>query len=90
MLISVSLREHKSIPFCIPVRQTATSFVCSGLSWELSAGEQAAISVVDPALNNRQVATTLFVNGTRITRISIAPNGFEVGAFHMSASGGLE
>jgi hypothetical protein len=89
MLINVDLPEHKAIPFCEPVQQSATSFVCNGLSWELSSGEEAAIFVNDPAVN-RQVATTLFVNGTRISRIEVFSNGSEIGRFRLSSSGGIE
>ena len=89
MLINVSLPEHKTIPFCFPVQQSSSIYVCDGLSWELSAGEEAAIFVGDPALN-RQVATSVFVNGIRITRVVAFSNGGEVGYFHLSGSGGLE
>jgi hypothetical protein len=89
MLINVSLPEHKTIPFCLPVQQTATSFVCSGLNWELSPGEEAVIFVNDPALN-RVVATNVFVNSTRISRIETLSNGNELGRFHMTSSGRIE
>ena len=88
-VINVSLPEHKTIPFCLPVQQTATSFVCSGLNWELSRGEEAVIFVNDPALN-RVVATNVFVNGTRISRIETLSNGNELGRFHMTSSGRIE
>lgn len=89
MLINVSLPEHKAIPFCEPIQQTATSFVCSGLTWELSVGEEAVISVNDPALN-RGVATNVFVNGTRVSRIEMLSNGNELGRFHLTSSGRIQ
>ena len=89
MLINVSRPAHKDIPFCFPVPQTGTTFVCNDLNWEISAGEEAVIWVDDPALN-RGVATTLLVNGMRISRIETQSNGNELGRFHLSTTGRFE
>jgi hypothetical protein len=89
MLINVSLPESKSIPFCTPAQQTTTSFVCTGLNWEIRKGEEASIWVNDPVLN-RGVATTLFVNGTPISRVEVLSNGNEMGRFRLSNSGRFE
>ena len=83
MLINVSLPASKAIPFCQPVQQTTTTFICNDLNWEITAGEEAVIWVDDPALN-RGVATTLFVNGTRISRIEVLSTGNELGRFRLS------
>jgi hypothetical protein len=83
MLINVSLPASKTIPFCLPVQQTTTTFVCNDLNLEIKAGEEAVIWVNDPALN-RGVATTLFVNGTRISRIEVLSNGNELGRFRLT------
>ena len=89
MLINVSLPESKTIPFCTPVQQTTTSFVCTDLNWEIRKGEEASIWINDPVLN-RGVATALFVNGTRISRVELLSNGNEIGRFRLSDSGRFE
>lgn len=89
MLINVSLPESKSIPFCQPVQQTTTTFVCSDLNWEIRAREEALIWVNDPLLN-RGVATTVLVNGTRISRVEVLSTGSELGHFRLSNAGRFE
>ena len=89
MLINVSLPAEKSIPFCMPVQQSATTFVCDSLNWEVDEGEDAVIWINDPVLN-RGVATTLLVNGVRVTRIEFLPNGSEMGHLRWTKSRGFE
>ena len=89
MTISVSLPATKQIPFCLPTQVDSSTFVCSNLNWTLDAGEEASIFIYDPAVE-RQVATTLFVNGYQVKRVTAGSNGIEVGSFHLTASGGIE
>jgi hypothetical protein len=89
MLLNVSLPAQKTIPFCTAVQQTATTFGCDNLRWEVDQGEDAVIWINDPVLN-RAVATKLFVNGIAVTRVETLSNGNELGHLRWSKSRGFE
>jgi len=89
MIINVSLPARKDIPFCFPSQQSATTFACSDLNWEVDEGEDAVIWINDPLLN-RGVANALFVNGVRITRVETLSTGSELGHLRWSKSRGFE
>jgi len=89
MLINVSLPAHKSIPFCMPVRQGGTTFVCEALNWEVDQGENATVWVDDPALSHG-AARRIFVNGKELTRIDASSNGVEIARLTWTAAGGFQ
>ena len=89
MLVNVSLPAHKSIPFCMPVQQDATTFVCESLNWQVDQGEDAAVWVDDPALSH-DAARRIFINGKELTRIDSYANGVEFARFNWTAAGGFQ
>lgn len=89
MLINVSLPAHKNIPFCMPVQQGATTFVCDSLNWQVDQGEDATVWVDDPALSHG-AARRIFINGKELTRIDVYANGVESARLNWTASGGFE
>lgn len=89
MLINASLPAHKNIPFCVPVQQNATTFVCDALNWEVDEGEDAAVWVDDPALSHG-AARRIFINGHELTRIDVYANGVELARLSWTASGGFQ
>lgn len=89
MMIEVSLPAHKDIPFCWPVQQSATTFVCDSLNWEVDPGESASVWVDDPALSHG-AARRIFINGKELTRIDVYANGVESARLSWTASGGFQ
>jgi hypothetical protein len=89
MLINASLPAHKNIPFCMPVQQGPTTFVCDSLNWEVDEGENAAVWVDDPALSHG-AARRIFINGKELTRIDAYANGVEFARLSWTASGGFQ
>lgn len=89
MLINVSLPAHKNIPFCFPVQQSATTFVCESLNWQIDEGEDATVWVEDPAVSH-PAARRIFINGKELTRIDAFANGVESARLNWTASGGFQ
>lgn len=89
MLINVSLPAHKSIPFCMPVQQTETTFACENLKWQVDDGEDATVWVDDPALGHG-AARRIFVNGRELTRVATYANGTELASLNWTRSGGFQ
>ena len=89
MLINVSLPAHKNIPFCMPVPQGPTTFVCDSLNWEVDQGENATVWVDDPALSHG-AARRIFINGKELTRIDVYANGVESARLNWTPSGGFQ
>lgn len=89
MLINVSLPAHKNIPFCMPVQQSATTFVCQSLNWEVDEGEDATVWVDDPAVSHA-VARRIFINGKELTRVDAYANGVESARLNWTAANGFQ
>lgn len=78
---------RSTIPICFPQEAAEGSFVCDGLNWDVPIDDDAWVNVKDPVVG-RMVATTVFVNGQRVTRIRL--NGAEeTGDFRFDGAGTL-
>ena len=76
---------RSNIPICFPVQGDDGSFVCDSLNWDLPVDDDCWINVRDPLLN-RNVATRVFVNGQRVTRVR-STGVEEIGDFRVDARG---
>lgn len=84
--ISVSIPSSRRIPVCFPEAESGDVFVCRILNWTTDTGEECSVQVNDPAVG-RAVATTVYINGSRVSRIERLPNGTEFGRFRLTATG---
>ena len=76
---------RSKIPICFPTQAADGSFVCDGLNWDVPVNDDCWVNVRDPLLG-RTVATDVFVNGQRITRIRTAGTD-EIGDFRVDTNG---
>lgn len=90
ILINVSIPSTKRIPFCFPEDRCGGMFVCEVLNESPEVGEDCSVFVNDPRLANTSVATSVFINNQRVTRVEKTPNGNELGRFRLYASGRLQ
>lgn len=84
--ISVNIPSSRQIPVCLPEAESGDVFVCRSLNWTTGPGEECSVQVNDPAVG-RAVATTVYINGSRVSRIDRLPNGTEFGRFRLTATG---
>jgi hypothetical protein len=76
---------RSDIPICFPTQSGDGSFVCDSLNWDVPVDDDAWVNVRDPLLG-RNVATNVFVNGQRVTRIR-STGVEETGDFRVDADG---
>ena len=76
---------RSNIPICFPQLVADGAFVCDAPGWDVPVDDDAWVNVNDPLLG-RQVATNVFVNGQRVTRVRSAGTN-ETGDFRFDAAG---
>ena len=76
---------RSTIPICFPTETADGSFVCESLNWDVPIDDDCWVNVRDPVVG-RNVATNVFVNGQRVTRIRNT-GVEEIGDFRVSANG---
>jgi hypothetical protein len=77
--------SRTAIPVCFPKQIGDGSFVCDSVGWDVPADLEAWVNVYDPTLG-RRIATTVFVNDQRVTRVRVTGSD-ELGDFHFDARG---
>jgi hypothetical protein len=77
---------RSNIPFCFPEPSGENTFVCGNLNWDVPINEECWVQVSDPLLG-RAVATSIFLNGQRLQRVDVLPNGTEFGRFRVTSVG---
>jgi hypothetical protein len=76
---------RSSIPICFPKQSADGAFVCDSVNWDVPVDDDCWVNVRDPLLE-RNVATNVFVNGQRVTRIR-STGVEEIGDFRVDAGG---
>jgi hypothetical protein len=76
---------RSSIPICFPQESADGSFSCDSVNWDVPVDDDAWVNVKDPIVA-RMVATNVFVNGQRVTRVRTA-GADEIGDFRFDAAG---
>jgi hypothetical protein len=76
---------RSNIPICFPQPSSDGAFVCDSVNWDVPVDDDAWVNVNDVAVG-RLVATNVFVNGQRVTRVRAA-GVTEIGDFRVDATG---
>ncbi len=76
---------RSNIPICFPQPTSDGAFVCDSPNWDVPVDDDAWVNVNDTGVG-RLVATSVFVNGQRVTRVRAA-GAAEIGDFRIDGTG---